>query len=417
MAMPSWLHPEELLGTETLRLLDALGPTEVLVTVCALNQARSAPQVVEAVSKGLSGALAPRASAVLVVDAGVRGDSAEAIRAWAGSRPPVPPVRGIRVAGAPSRARAILAAVAAARHLEVSAWALVDAGLVSLSDEGLAQLLRPLLEGEADFVSPTFSHAPSEGTLTSNLLAPLCRALYGRRLQQVVGACAALSGRSLGRLLEVEPWDGDLSGHGLEIRLVVEALTSGDRIVEVHLGRKVLDPGLAPGDLAAILAHTVGPFFGLMDRYRSAWVGTPGSVPVPHIGGGPRLLPETGDAQVERMVRAFRLGLKDLLPVWEQAMSEETLGRLYPLGVLAPEEFQFPPDLWARIAVDFAVAYHEHRLPRDHLLRAITPLYLGRVASFLRQVQAAPPAQVPTILDTVGRAFEAEREALEARWR
>ena len=415
--MADWLRPEALLGPEGLQALEALGPTDVLVGVCALHQARSAPQVVEAAVKGVSGSLAPRASAILVVDAGFGGDTADAIRIWARTQPSVPPVRALQVAGLPSRARAQQGALAAARHLEVPALALVDAGLVGLPGEAVEHLLRPLLDGEAEYVSPAFTHAPSEGTLTSNLLAPLARALYGRRLQQVVGGCAGLSGGSLRRLASAEPWDGDLAEYGLETRLAIEALTSEDHILEAHLGRKVMDPGLTPRDLATTLALTVGPFFGLMERYRSAWSATQGSTPVPNIGGPATLLPESGSVRTDRMVRAFKLGLKDLLPVWEQALPEETLGRLYPLGLLAPEEFEFPPDLWARIVVDFAVAYHESRLPRDHLLRALTPLYLGRVAAFLREVHAVPPARVPALLDVLARAFEAETESLAVRWR
>jgi hypothetical protein len=415
--MPGWLQPEALLGAEALRMLDALGPTEVLVGVCGLSQAGSVPQVVEAATKGLSGALATRAGAVLVLDAGLRAEAAGPIRDWATTHAPIPPVRTIRVAGPPGRGRGIRAALAAARHLEVSAVVLVDGGLVSLSGEGVEQLLQPLFTGEAEYVTPAFTHGPSEGTLTSNLLAPLCRALYGRRVQQVAGACAGLGGGCLRRLLDAEPWEGDLVGFGLEIRLAVEALTSGDRIVEAHVGRKVLDPGPAPPDLATTLVHTLGPFFGLMDRHRSAWSATRGSASLPAVGGPAAILPETGDASVDRMVRAFKLGLKDLLPVWEQAMPEETLGRLYPLALLGPEDFSLPPDLWARIIADFAVAYHERQLPREHLLRALTPLYLGRVAAFLREASAAPSARVTGILDTLGRAFEAEKPSLDARWR
>jgi hypothetical protein len=154
-----------------------------------------------------------------------------------------------------------------------------------------------------------------------------------------------------------------------------------------------------------------------MDRHRSAWSATRGSASLPAVGGPAAILPETGDASVDRMVRAFKLGLKDLLPVWEQAMPEETLGRLYPLALLGPEDFSLPPDLWARIIADFAVAYHERQLPREHLLRALTPLYLGRVAAFLREASAAPSARVTGILDTLGRAFEAEKPSLDARWR
>jgi hypothetical protein len=116
------------------------------------------------------------------------------------------------------------------------------------------------------------------------------------------------------------------------------------------------------------------------------------------------------------MVRAFQLGLKDLLPVWEQIMPEATLAQLYPLGLLDDEAFRLPPALWARVVVDFAVAHHECRLPHDHLLRALTPLYLGRVAAFLLESRGRADAVGP-MLETIGRAFEAEKDALVARWR
>jgi hypothetical protein len=117
------------------------------------------------------------------------------------------------------------------------------------------------------------------------------------------------------------------------------------------------------------------------------------------------------------MVQAFRLGLKDLLPVWEQIVSDETLGQLYPLGILAVDEFRFPAALWARVVSDFALAYRARRVVRDHLLRALTPLYLGRVAAFLRESAAWPAARLPELLESVDRAFEAERDYLVARWR
>jgi hypothetical protein len=117
------------------------------------------------------------------------------------------------------------------------------------------------------------------------------------------------------------------------------------------------------------------------------------------------------------MVRTFRTGLKDLLPVWEQIMPEETLERLYPLGLLAPDEFRFPATDWARVVADFAVAHHERRVPRDHLLRALTPLYLGRVAAFLQEARGVAPTRLPKLLDALADAFTAERARLADRWR
>jgi hypothetical protein len=199
--------------------------------------------------------------------------------------------------------------------------------------------------------------------------------------------------------------------------MTTEALVSGARVVETHLGRKVVEASTAQPDLATTVTRVVGPFFRLMERYHLVWEEIRGSVPLPRMGEPAALLHEMEGTQVDRMVRAFRLGLKDLLPVWEQIMPEETLTRLYPLGLQAVEDFQLPPALWARVVSDFAVAFHERRLARDHLLRALTPLYLGRVAAFLLEAQATPAARLPIILETIDRAFEEEKEFLRARWR
>jgi hypothetical protein len=147
------------------------------------------------------------------------------------------------------------------------------------------------------------------------------------------------------------------------------------------------------------------------------WEQIRGSEIVPDVGDTPPVLADPPRPSVERMVRAFGLGLKDLLPVWEQILAEATLEQLYPLALLEPAEFELPPVLWARVASDFAVAYYERQLPRDHVIRALTPLYLGRVAAFLREAWASSPAGLAGIFDRIGRAFEAEKNYLAARWR
>jgi hypothetical protein len=47
----------------------------------------------------------------------------------------------------------------------------------------------------------------------------------------------------------------------------------------------------------------------------------------------------------------------------------------------------------------------------------LTPLYLGRVAAFLREVQVQPVARIPAAVEAIGRAFEIEKAALVTRWR
>jgi hypothetical protein len=204
----------------------------------------------------------------------------------------------------------------------------------------------------------------------------------------------------------------------VEIDLITDALASGARVIEAHLGRRAVDPQGSRPDLSTTIVRTVGPLFAQMERHEAVWRDARGSVAVSRIGGTPAVLAETAAGPaVDRMVRAFKLGLKDLLPVWEQIMPESTLSELYPLGVLPDEDFAFAPALWARVVTDFAIGHHERRLPADHLLRSLTPLYLGRVAAFHLEVRSWPPARVPDALERIARAFEVEKERLVARWR
>jgi glucosylglycerate synthase len=407
---------ETALPPDGIAAVEALGPVEALVVVTALNQARTAPAAVGAAAAGLAGVFAGRKAAVLFVDGGSQDGTVEAVRDHAVTGAPVP-VASARISGRPGRGRAVVAGLAAARHVGARGAGLVEAGLSSFADDWVEPLLGPVLAGEADYVSPIYTRALTEGTLTTNLLAPLARSLFGKRLQEVLGGCGAVSPTLLDSLAPAEDWGDEPTGQGAETRLLGQALAGDYAILEVHLGRKQVDPGAAPVDLAQTLVDSVGPLLRLMERDAAAWQDVRGSRAVPGRDRGGAGGTALGDVRPDRMVRAFHLGLKDLLPLWEQALSDETLTQLYPLGLLGTEDFRFPPALWARVVADFAVAHHERRLPRDHLLRSLTPLYLGRVAAFVLETQAALSRGAAEVLERVCLAFEAEKPALSARWR
>jgi hypothetical protein len=73
--------------------------------------------------------------------------------------------------------------------------------------------------------------------------------------------------------------------------------------------------------------------------------------------------------------------------------------------------------LWARIVADFAVGYHHRVIARDHLLRALAPLYLGWVASLMLECGAASVEAVDARVDRLGENFELEKPYLISRWR
>src|SRR5262249_36391774 len=118
------------LPPEGIAAVDALGPLDALVAVTALNQARSAPGVVGVIASGLARGFAGRRTAVLFVDGGSQDGTLEAVAQHPATDPAVA-IASVGVAGRPGRGRAVVAALAAARHVGARAAAIVDGGLVS----------------------------------------------------------------------------------------------------------------------------------------------------------------------------------------------------------------------------------------------------------------------------------------------
>ena len=90
---------------------------------------------------------------------------------------------------------------------------------------------------------------------------------------------------------------------------------------------------------------------------------------------------------------------------------------LRKLANAATERFRLDDELWAQIVYDFAVGYRMRTFPRDHLLRSLTPLYTGWLASIILQMRDLPPEVAEARLERLAVAFEAQKPYLMSRWR
>jgi hypothetical protein len=117
------------------------------------------------------------------------------------------------------------------------------------------------------------------------------------------------------------------------------------------------------------------------------------------------------------MLDGFRLGVRDLLPIWEHVLAPETLGDVLGLDAGDGTRFRFPDDLWARVVDDFALGYHYDVVHRDHLLRSLVPLYLGRTAAFVLEAEPRSAEATEALLEGVAGAFERQKPYLTERWR
>jgi hypothetical protein len=194
------------------------------------------------------------------------------------------------------------------------------------------------------------------------------------------------------------------------------ALCENLRVCQVHLGARVYPP-TDWQNISSLLVEILGPVFLDMERNAPCWQRMRGSTAAPTFGEPSPASQGSGTVDVGRLVNSFQLGARDLQEIWGLVLPPASLLELRRLSRLAPEQFHMPDELWVRIVYDFALAHRLRTINRDHLLRSMTPLYVGWVASHAREVEASESPAVEARLERLSIAYEVGKSYLMSRWR
>ncbi len=412
--------PEALRGR-----LEEIGEVDVVVGIPSFNNARTIGHVVRAVQGGLAKYFPGERALVLNSDGGsrdgtpdvVQGASLGDVQTILAAHPPhaahklVVPYDGI-----PGKGSALRTVFAAACHLGARACAVVDADLRSITPEWLDLLLSPVLRHSFDYAAPLYQRHKYDGTITNSIVYPLTRALYRLRVRQPIGGDFGFSGRLAAHFLDQDVWESDVARFGIDIWMTTTAIAGGYRVCQSFLGAKIhdaKDPGV---DLAGMLTQVVGSVFALMESHEERWRVLGGTQAVPTFGFEYAVGVEPVRVDVARMVEHFATAVRELGEVWEQALHPDTLAQVRGLSTSPLMEFRFPVGAWVRVVYDFAAAWHAKVMAREHLLRALTPLYLGRTASFVLETAEADAAWVEETIEGLCREYERARPYLVERW-
>jgi hypothetical protein len=195
-----------------------------------------------------------------------------------------------------------------------------------------------------------------------------------------------------------------------------EAALRDNGICQVHVDTRHL-PAADSVDLSTVLAQTVGPLFAEMATNAPLWQRVRGSQAVESSGAAVAPPADTAPADTTPMLETFQLGFRNLQEVWSLVLPPVTLLELKRLSRVSVDRFHMPDELWVRIVYDFALAHRLRTISRTHLLGALTPLYLGWVASYALEVGSASPAEAEQRVEKLARAYEDGKPYLLSRWR
>lgn len=285
-------------------------------------------------------------------------------------------------------------------------------------------LLRSLIDcmrgKNIDLVLPRFTTGPHDALVNSALLYPLSRALFGADIRFPLPIDAAISARMAQRLAATtQRLVAGNQGSAL-LWPVAEAAAAGFSVREVSAGDTpppTPPPPQTQADFNALFASVAGSLFADIESKATFWQRARGlTIPASRQSSPPPISDIAASPEIHDMIETFRIAQDNLQEIWSLVLPPQSRLALKKLSLLSPDAFSMDPDLWARIVYDFALAFHLRTLNRNHLLGAMTPLYLAWVASYLRFV-ADDPTRAQHAIQLTASAFETEKSYIVSRWR
>lgn len=303
-----------------------------------------------------------------------------------------------------------------ANALGVKACAVVDSDLRSISPEWIELLIKPVLEQGYDYVSPLYHRHKYDGTITNSIVYPITRALYGKRVRQPIGGDFGFSGRLANFYLTKDVWETDVAKYGIDIWMTTTAIANNFKVCQSFLGAKIHDPKDPGADLSSMLFQVVSAAFDLMETYPDVWKGVKGSEAVPTYGFEYAVGLEPVSVNLDRMIERFRLGVRELSGIWKDFLAGDITYFLVKAEKVSNEDFRIPEEIWTDIIYCFAVAYHKKNINREHLLKSLTPLYIGRTASFVKETWDSDALEVEDKIEQLCEIYEAKKPFLIDNW-
>lgn len=416
---------EYLIKEEAFKKIQEIREADLLVGIPSFNSARTIGNVVQAIQAGLVKYFPDNKSVIVNCDGGSTDGTMDIVqKTFSDSSQPYISSHKLKSVftistlyhGMPIKGNAFRAFFEIADTLNVKACAFVDSNLKSITPEWIELLLKPLLDDGYQYVAPLYYRHKYDGTITKNIIYPLTRALYGKRLRHPMGRDCGFSGELARFYLTKDVWETDFARFGFDIWMTTTALANGFKVCQSFLGVNIRDAKFVNTDLSSIIYQVIGTTFNLMETYYDDWSVITGSEDILTVGAQRAVGLEPVFINIDRMIDKFKLGVKELLKIWEDVLPEETMNFLYRLTYMQGREFYMPDEIWTKIIYSFAIASHKKIMNNEHLLKSLTPLYLGKLASFVRETWESSSSEVEEKIEQLCLSFEKEKEFLIKNW-
>lgn len=398
----------------TLKRLEEIGHADILVGIPAYNNDQTIAHVIQMVSHGLDQYYKNHKNVIMIADGGSTDDTREVVKEFQ-LKPWQEKLLSI-YRGAGGKGTAFRSIFEAAVKLGVKACMVVDSDIRSITSEWISHMLSPVLEKGYQYVTPIYCRHKYDGTITNNIVYNLTRALYGKRLRQPIGGDFAFSPDVAAYFIKQPVWDTEIARFGIDIWMTTQAIVDNFRICQANLGVKIHDAKDPATHLAPMFRQVVWTIFHLMEENESYWKQIKKSEPVEIFGADFCLEPEPIQVDLEALIYKYKVGFKQFGIFWKDILGSRSYGVLKKASRMDSKEFIIPVEAWVGILYELAATFHYWPINRNKLIDLMTPLYHGRVASFVRETRTMDSSGAETLVEKQAEAFEENKKYLLKLW-
>ncbi len=398
----------------TSKRIEEVETADILVGIPCYNNDRTIEHVIQMATHGLAKHYKNRRCVILIADGGSTDDTREVakefqIKSW--QEKVVSIYRG--PAGKGSAFRSVFEA---AKRLKVKACMLVDSDLRSITSDWVKYLLEPIVERKYQYVSPVYTRYKYNGTITNNIVYNLTRALYGLRIRQPIGGDFAFAGELAAYYIEQDVWDTDVARYGIDIWMTTNAITNNFKICQSNLGVKIHDAKDPAESLVPRFRQVIHTLFVLMEQNEATWKAIKGSRTVPMFGLAEFMEPEPIQVDLGWLVTEYKTGFRQFRGLYRDIFCPECFEELKKCAGMAKTKFAMPVKTWIMVLYEIAATFHHWTYNRTQLVHLVTPLYLGRVASFINQTRKMTSSQAEEVVEEQAQVFEDQKDYLIQVW-
>jgi glycosyltransferase involved in cell wall biosynthesis len=291
------------------------------------------------------------------------------------------------------------------REHEIVALAFIDTDLRSIIPDWIGALLNPVLQGEADYVTPLYLRRRFEGATTNHFAYPILTAYFGQYLRQPIGGEFGLSGAFLNYLLK-QPVNPEILGYGIDIFMTMHAVGGMFKTAQASLGHKVHSPSFAKRDRifpeVVTSALTVARQYRMSDRPID-------SAPVQHAIDDRQ--ESLNEEQAREAFAESQPAAKSLIQIYEDWLGEK---RPEVVAELIAEEPNLSAPVWAELAAACAARgiMEASEVTARTLADQLYHLWVLRSLTFSRRNLYRTPAEIEAEVEWQRRLFT---ESLRAR--